>query len=317
MSVDAQQGPPSAIFCRGLTKGYGGSRGLFDLDLTVGIGEVMGFVGPNGAGKTTTIRLLLDLIRPDRGSATIFGLDTHRDGVAVKRRVGYVPGELPQYPGVRGGYVVGLLAGLRGGVPTPRIEALAERLDLDLGARYDKLSHGNKQKVHLVQAFMHEPDLLVLDEPTLGLDPLVQHEFHLLVQEAAARGASVLLSSHVLSEVESVCDRISLIRAGHLVRVGTLEDLRRTRAHRVEAIIEAPGHAADLAQVRYVGDSTIDGTRVTCTVRGSIAPLLAWLSAHDVVELDSRELSLEEVFVSEFSDDHQAQRTQAQGRPAD
>jgi ABC-2 type transport system ATP-binding protein len=315
VSIDAQPGSGSAISCRGLTKGYGGGRGLFDLDLTVDIGEVMGFVGPNGAGKTTTIRLLLDLIRPDQGSATIFGLDTHRDGVAVKRRVGYVPGELPQYPGVTGGYVVGLLAGLRGGVPTARIEALAERLDLDLGARYDKLSHGNKQKVHLVQAFMHEPDLLVLDEPTLGLDPLVQHEFHLLVQEAAARGAGVLLSSHVLSEVESVCDRISLIRAGRLVRVGTLEDLRRTRTHRVEAVIERPGLTDDLARVRHVGDPTIDGTHVACTVRGSIAPLLAWLTAHDVVELDSRELSLEEVFVSEFSADQQVQHTPPQ-RPA-
>lgn len=298
---EARARSESAVACRGLTKDYGAGRGVFDLDLTVGCGEVMGFVGPNGAGKTTTIRLLMDLIRPDRGSATIFGLDTRRDSLAIKRRVGYLPGELPQFPGVKAGYVLGLLAGLRGGVPPARIEALAERLGLDLSARYEKLSHGNKQKVHLVQAFMHDPDLLILDEPTLGLDPLVQNEFHQLVRQAADRGATVLLSSHVLSEVESACDRISLIRAGHLLRVGTLEQLRSTRVHRIEAIIHRPGQAADLARVPQVSEAAIDGTRVSCSVRGSIAPLLGWLTAHEVVELDSRELSLEEVFVSEFA----------------
>jgi ABC-2 type transport system ATP-binding protein len=293
---------PPAIACHGLTKDYGAGRGVFDLDLTVESGEVMGFVGPNGAGKSTTIRLLMDLILPDRGTATIFGLDTRRDSLAIKRRVGYLPGELPQYPGVRAGYVVGLLAGLRGGVPTDRIEGLADRLGLDLGARYEKLSHGNKQKVHLVQAFMHEPDLLILDEPTLGLDPLVQQEFRHLVRESAARGATVLLSSHVLSEVESVCDRISLIRAGRLLRTGTLEELRTTRVHRIEAIIERPGDPDELARVPYVSEAGVDGSVVTCSVRGSIAPLLEWLTAHAVVELDSRELSLEEVFVVEFAD---------------
>lgn len=270
-----------------MTKDYGAGRGVFDLDLSVDRGEVMGFVGPNGAGKSTTIKLLMDLIRPDRGSATIFGLDTRRDSLAVKRRVGYLSGELPQYPRVKAGYVVGLLAGLRGGVPTDRIERLAARLGLDLGASYEKLSHGNKQKVHRVQAFMHEPELIILDEPTLGLDPLVQQEFRLLVREAAERGASVLLSSHVLSEVESVCDRISLIRAGRLLRTGTLEELRSARAHHVEAIIERPGDPDDLARVPHVRDPKVDGSLVTCSVRGSIAPLLEWLTAHDVVELDS------------------------------
>jgi ABC-2 type transport system ATP-binding protein len=302
VSVDAHTPPDPAIACTALTKDYGDGRGVFDLALAVESGEVMGFVGPNGAGKSTTIKLLMDLIRPDRGSATIFGLDTRRDSREIKRRVGYLPGELPQYPGVKAGYVVGLLAGLRGGVPTDRIERLADRLGLDLGARYEKLSHGNKQKVHLVQAFMHEPDLLILDEPTLGLDPLVQQEFRLLVQEAADRGATVLLSSHVLSEVENVCDRISLIRAGRLLRTGTLEELRSTRVHRIEAIIEGSGDSDELACVPYVSEARIEGSLVTCSVRGSIAPLLAWLTAHDVVELDSRELSLEEVFVSEFAD---------------
>ena len=156
---------------------------------------MFGFVGPNGAGKTTTIRLLMDLIRPDRGTATLLGLDSRRDSREIKRRVGYLPGELPQYPGVSAGYVIGLLAGLRGDVDSARIAALAQRLDLDLGQRYQSLSHGNKQKVLLVQAFMHDPEVLILDEPTLGLDPLMQREFRALVAEARCprgHGAAVV-----------------------------------------------------------------------------------------------------------------------------
>lgn len=294
----------AAIACVGLTKDYGQGRGVFDLDLTIRRGEVFGFVGPNGAGKTTTIRLLMDLIRPDRGGATVLGLDSRRDSLALKRRIGYLPGELPQFPGVSGGYVIGLLAGLRGGVDPADVLALAARLDLDLDARYEKLSHGNKQKVHLVQAFMHRPDLLILDEPTLGLDPLVQREFRTMVAEAAAAGATVLLSSHVLAEVELICDRIGLIRAGRLLRVGSMEELRTVRAHQVDAMVRGGLDAQDaehLAQLPGLSEVTVDGGRLTCTVRGSIGPLLAWLTAHDVVELDSRELSLEEVFLSEFA----------------
>src|SRR5512139_1533287 len=227
----------SAIVCAGLTKDYGHGRGLFDLDLEVHAGEIFGFIGPNGAGKTTTIRLLMDLVRPDRGSARLLGLDARRDSLEIKRRVGYLPGELPRFPGVSAGHVVGLLAGLRGGVDPEYVNALAERLELDLRQKYDKLSHGNKQKVGLVQAFMHLPELLILDEPTLGLDPLMQREFRDLVQESVAAGATVLLSSHVLAEVEAVCDRIGLIRSGHLLRVGSLEELREVRVHRLEAIV--------------------------------------------------------------------------------
>ena len=289
------------VACADLTKDYGQGRGVFGLDLVIRRGEVFGFVGPNGAGKTTTIRLLMDLVRPDRGTATILGLDSRRDSLAVKRDVGFLPGELPQFPGVSAGYVIGMLAGLRGGVPPERIEELAARLQLDLGAAYEKLSHGNKQKVHLIQAFMHSPALLILDEPTLGLDPLMQREFRALVGEATAGGATVLLSSHLLAEVELICDRIGLIRAGHLLRVGTLEQLRTVRAHRVEAIVRDRRDAADLARVPGVFDAEVDAERITCTVRGSVGPLLTWLCAGDVVELDSRELSLEEVFLREYA----------------
>ncbi|HET7723022.1 MAG TPA: ABC transporter ATP-binding protein [Propionibacteriaceae bacterium] len=290
----------AAIECHGLTKDYGGGRGLFDLDLVVGRGEIVGFIGPNGAGKTTTIRLLMDLIRPTRGTATVLGLDAHRDSLAIKRRVGYLPGELAEFPGAKARHVLALLAGLRGGVDPTRILALADRLQLELGRKYADLSHGNKQKVGLIQAFMHRPELLILDEPTLGLDPLVQREFWLLVREAAADGASVLLSSHVLAEVENGCDRIALIRAGRLIRAGSLAELRDLRTHRVDAVLTAPVPVGELALLPGVSEADVAGERVSCSVQGPVGPLVDWLAAHDVVELDSRELSLEEVFLREF-----------------
>jgi ABC-type multidrug transport system ATPase subunit len=290
----------AAIACSGLTKDYRNGHGVFDLDLLVGRGEAFGFIGPNGAGKTTTIRLLMDLIRPDRGRAVLLGLDSRRGSLAIKRRVGFLPGELVQFPGVTAGYLVGLLAGLRGGVDPARITSLAERLDLDLGRRYEDLSHGNKQKVALIQAFMHRPDLLILDEPTLGLDPLIQREFRHLVQEAVAHGATVFLSSHVLSEVELICDRIALIRDGRIHRVGSLNELREMRIHRVEAVFTGRLDPTDLVGLPGVSEPTVDDHHFTCAVHGSVAPLLHALSGAQVVELDSHELSLEEVFLGEF-----------------
>jgi ABC-2 type transport system ATP-binding protein len=304
-------GTAAAVECAGLTKDYGAGHGVFDLGLTVRRGEVFGFIGPNGAGKTTTIRLLMDLIRPDRGTATLLGLDSRRDSVAVKRRVGYLPGELVSFPGVRAGYVIGLLAGLRGGVDPAAITALAQRFDLDLGRRYETLSHGNKQKVGLIQAFMHRPDLVILDEPTLGLDPLMQREFRHLVQETVAGGATVFLSSHVLSEVEQICDRIGLIRAGRLERVGSLNELRAMRIHRIEARFTGRLATTDVARVPGVTEPRIKDHLLTCAVQGSVAPLLDVLSAADVVELDSHEMSLEEVFLGEL--DQAAPTTPAAG----
>jgi ABC-2 type transport system ATP-binding protein len=291
-----------AIVCAGLTKDYGGGRGVLDLDLRVRRGEVFGFIGPNGAGKTTTIRLLMDLIRPDHGTATVLGMDAHRDSLAVKRRVGYLPGELAQFPGVTAAHVLGLLAGLRGGVDPARIETLAERFDLDLSQKYESLSHGNKQKVGLIQALMHEPELLILDEPTLGLDPLMQRAFHDLVVASAAAGATVFLSSHVLSEVEKVCDRIALIRDGRLVRVGSLEELRGIRVHRLEAVLTGSLAEHEVEGLPGVTEVTVDDHHLRCAVRGSVAPLLQMLSEAGAVELDSHEMSLEEVFLSEFED---------------
>ena len=298
--TSAPAGWPTAIECSGLTKDYGLGRGVFGLDLTVRRGETFGFIGPNGAGKTTTIRLLMDLIRPTSGQATVLGMDARRDSLAIKRRVGYLPGELAQFPGVTASHVIGMLAGLRGGVDPERIRVLAGRFGIDLGRKYESLSHGNKQKVGLIQAFMHEPDLLILDEPTMGLDPLMQREFRLLVQESVARGATVFLSSHILSEVELICDRMGLIRGGQLLRAGSLADFRSLRIHRVEAVFTGHLTAADLARIPGVTEPRVEDHLATCAVRGSVAPLLASLSAAGVTEIDSHELSLEEVFLAEF-----------------
>lgn len=289
------------IVCSNLTKDYGSGHGVFDLDLSVEPAEVFGFIGPNGAGKSTTIRLLMDLIRADRGWATLLGLDSHRDALALKRSIGYLPGELPQFPGVRAGQVISLLANLRGGCDWRRIRELADRFELDLGRKYQELSHGNKQKVGLVQAFMHTPELLILDEPTIGLDPLMQREFRSLVKESAAAGATVLLSSHVLAEVQLACDRIGLIRTGRLLKVGTLEELRTVRTHRLEAILTGTIDVQALARLPGVTEARMDGDRVSCNVHGSVGPVLTMLAAADTVELDSTELSLEEVFLAEYS----------------
>ena len=220
----------AAIRTSSLTKDYGRGRGLFELDLQVAQQEVFGYLGPNGAGKTTTIRVLMGLIRPTAGSAYIFGLDCVRDAVDVKRKVGYLPGDVPQFGSLRGSEVVAYLGGMRGGVDRNVVRALSERFDLDLGRRFREYSSGNKQKLAIVLAFMHRPDLLILDEPTSGLDPLNQQEFYALLRETREAGATIFLSSHVLSEVEHVCDRVGILRAGRLVKVADLEELLRARA---------------------------------------------------------------------------------------
>jgi len=226
----------SAIRTSKLSKDYGAGRGLFDLDLEVSPQEIFGYLGPNGAGKTTTIRLLMDMIRPTAGAAYIFGLDCRRDSVAVKRRGGYLPGDLPQFGSLRGREVVAYLGGMRGGVDSKAVRALAERFDLDLSRRFREYSSGNKKKLAIVLTFMHRPDLLILDEPTGGLDPLNQQQFYELLHETRAGGATVFLSSHVLSEVEHVCDRVGILRAGRLVRVAKLDELRAAGETSLEEI---------------------------------------------------------------------------------
>jgi len=294
----------AAIRTSKLSKDYGLGRGLFELDLDVAPQEVFGFLGPNGAGKSTTIRCLMGLIRPSAGSAHIFGLDCIRDYVAVKRKVGYVPGEMPQFASLRGSEVVAYLGAMRGGADVKTVRSLAERFNLDLSRRYREYSSGNKQKLGIVLAFMHRPPLLILDEPTAGLDPLNQREFYDLVGETRDDGATVFLSSHILSEVERACDRVGIIRSGHLVNIADLDELHRIRFHRVE-IEFAPGDDPPVSALRAaqgVEDVAVEDRLVTCTVRGSFEPLLDAIRGSTVTNLVSHEPSLEEIFLEYYKE---------------
>lgn len=294
----------TAIRTSRLTKDYGIGRGLFDLDLEVSPQEVFGYLGPNGSGKTTTIRCLMGMIRPSRGTAHIFGLDCRRDSVAVKRKVGYLPGDIPQFGSLRGKEVVAYLGGIRGGVDPKVVRSIAERFDLDLTRRFREYSSGNKRKLGILLAFMHKPELLILDEPTSGLDPLNQQEFYALLREARDGGTAAFLSSHILSEVEHICDRVGILRAGRLVNVAQLDELHHIRAHRVELEF-APGTAVPEAAIRSaagVENVTVDGQRVSCTVRGSFGPLFGAIRNAKVTDLVSTEPSLEEIFLSYYSE---------------
>ena len=294
----------AAVRTAGLTKDFGAGRGLFDLDLQVGEQEVFGYLGPNGAGKTTTIRLLMGLIHPTGGSAYVYGLDCVREAVEVKRRVGYLPGDVPQFGSLRGSELIAYLGGIRGSIDRKFVRQLAERFDLDLSRRFREYSTGNKQKLAIVLAFMHRPHLLILDEPTSGLDPLNQQEFYALLRETRDAGATIFLSSHVLSEVEHVCDRVAILRAGKLVKVAELEELRRVRVHRVEVEF-APGEGVPESKLRAapgVENLTIEDDRITCTVHGSIEGLLEAIKDSQVVDLVSTEPSLEEFFLSFFGE---------------
>jgi len=291
----------SAIHTQMLTKDYGAGRGIFDLDLDVAEGEVFGFLGPNGAGKTTTIKLLMGLSHATRGAASIFGLDADRDAVAVKKRVGYVPGELPQFGGWRGSEIVAYIAGLRGDIDDAAVEAIAKRMDLDLGRKYREYSHGNKQKLALLLAFAPRAGLLILDEPTSGLDPLHQQEFYGLVRDARSRGATVFMSSHVLSEVEHVCDRVGIVREGHLATVGTLDQLTGIRAHHVRIEFADAVPADRLRALKGFDGLTIDGRRVAGLYRGSFDELLGAIAGARVATLESREPTLEEIFLSYYA----------------
>ena len=284
----------------GLTKFYGRQRGIVDLDLEVAPGEVFGYLGPNGAGKTTTIRLLLDYIRPSRGMATVFGLDSHRDSRSIRRRVGYLPGELHLYDTLSGRELIAYFAALRGGVSAARVEELAERLNCDTGREIRTLSMGNRQKLGLIQALMSDPELLILDEPTNGLDPLVQQTFYELVVEARAAGRTVFLSSHVLPEVERVCDRVGIIREGRLVAIERIADLR-ARAMRhldIEFCRDVPADA--FAALTGVRELVVQANRLRCTVVGEMDPVIKAANAFEIRLLTSSEPSLEEVFLAYY-----------------
>jgi ABC-2 type transport system ATP-binding protein len=283
-----------------LTKSYGPHRGVIELALEVEQGEVFGFLGPNGAGKTTTIRLLLDLIRPTSGRATVFGLDTTRDAVKIHRRVGYLPGEFSLYDKLTGGQTLEYFANLFGGVDRAYQRSLVERFELDPSRRYREYSKGNKQKVGLIAALQHRPELLILDEPTSGLDPLVQQTFFEVLREAAAEGRTVFLSLHVLSEAEKTCDRVAIIREGRLVRVARVDALRDIAIHEVELRFTEAVPAAEFERIAGVSNVVVQDHVLRLHLNGPIAPVVRAAARYEVADFVSREPSLEEIFLAEY-----------------
>lgn len=287
-----------AIRTEALSKRYGSVDAVSDLDLEVSKGEVLGYLGPNGAGKTTTIRLLLGLARPTGGRAEIFGLDCRRRAVEAHRHLTYVPGEANLWPSLTGAETLHLMGRVHGQVDEAYRDELVKRFELDVDKKVRAYSKGNRQKVMLIAALMCRPDLLVLDEPTAGLDPLMEQAFRRSVAEAKERGQTVFLSSHILSEVEALCDRIAILRAGRLVELGTLEQMRHLSTALVEATFAAsPPDLSGTAGVRSVH---ANGHVARIEVAGSMDPLIKALAAHDVVQINSREPSLEEVFLSHY-----------------
>jgi ABC-2 type transport system ATP-binding protein len=288
------------IATRDLTKYYGRrrrSRGVDGLDLEVRAGEVFGFLGPNGAGKTTTIRLLLDLLRPTRGEAYLLGRDVHRRAVDVRRSVGYLPGDLVLDPTLTGAQVLEYLAALSGGADAAYTRSLVDRLELDTSRRVGDLSKGNRQKLGIVQAAMHRPAVLLLDEPTAGLDPLVQRVFGAIVREATDAGQTVFLSSHILSEVQVLADRVGVVRDGALVAVDDVAALIERSPRHVEITFTSPVDPAGLAALPGVHDLAAEGRRIRFLLTGSMDAVVKAAATHEVEVLDSREPALEEVFL--------------------
>ena len=294
---------PPAIATSGLSKDYGSGRGLFELDLEVRQGEVFGFLGPNGAGKSTAMRLLLDLIKPTAGSARVLGWDVGKHSIEVRQRVGFLPGDLAMYPKLPGRVVLDYLAHLRGAVD-PRVrDSLVERFDADIDRPIRQLSTGNRQKLGLIQAFMHEPELLILDEPIAGLDPLVQQSFHSLLGEVSGQGRTVFLSSHTLSEVERVTHRLAILRQGRLVIVDSLENLRKVAIQRLEIEFGAPVDSDEFRSLPGVTEVKTDGLTVTVAFEGSADAVVKTAAGHEALAIRSREDDLEDIFLRYYQAD--------------
>ena len=291
-----------AIETVGLTKHFGNVIAVEDVSLRIEPGEVFGFLGPNGAGKSTTIRCLLDLIRPTSGTCAVAGLDSRRDAVEIRRHLGFLPADLALYPTLTGRDTLRFLANLRGGVDWTWVDVLADRFDADLDKRVGELSSGNRQKVGLIQAFMNRPEVVILDEPITGLDPLVQLELHTLLREHAARGNAVFLSSHALAEVERVADRVGFIRRGRLIAVERMSELMDKALHRVRLDFATPVPAEAFRGLPGVLHAVADGATVTVQYEGPMTELLRVAAAHDVVSLSSAAVDLDEIFLAFYRD---------------
>ncbi len=283
-----------------LTKHYGSSRGIEDINLSVKKGEVFGFLGPNGSGKTTTIRILLDFIRASSGRARLFGMDVHADSIRIKSRIGYLPGEYGMYEKMRAVEYLQFLGSLRNDKEPPLRDKLIERLGLDTSRRIKSLSHGTKQKLALVQAFMHDPELLILDEPTSGLDPLIQQQFYELLLEMKNRGKSVFFSSHILSEVERVCDRVAILREGKLVGLHEISELKKFRLKRIEVTFKQD---LDESIFRLEGVRKIEKNAQTVRlwVNANINYILRILSEYPIDNISCQDARLEDIFLEYYS----------------
>ncbi|MFL6099402.1 MAG: ATP-binding cassette domain-containing protein [Actinomycetales bacterium] len=293
--------PPAAISACGLVKDFGGTRALDELDLTIATGEVHGFLGPNGAGKTTTIRILLGLLRASGGDVTLLGGDPWRQTAALHRRLAYVPGEVNLWPNLTGGEVIDLLASLRGSLVPSRRAELLERFELDPCKQVRAYSKGNRQKVALVAAFASDVELYLLDEPTSGLDPLMETVFQDVVRSVRDRGCTVLLSSHILSEVEALCDRVTIIRNGHAAESGTFADLRHLT--RTTVVVETARPLAELGLLSEVHDPSIDGNQARFSVEaGDLNTVLERLVQYEVRSLTSTPPTLEELFLRHYGE---------------
>jgi ABC-2 type transport system ATP-binding protein len=291
-----------AVETIGLTKDYGAGYGVFGLDLEIRAGEIFGFLGPNGSGKTTSMRMLVGLSRPTAGRARVLGLDIVTGSLELRRRVGFLAGDFGMYRKLTGAAMLEYIARLHGGVDRTQITALAERFDAQLDRPLGDLSTGNRQKIGLIAAFMHEPELLILDEPIAGLDPLVQKRFHELLAEVRADGRTVFLSSHTLSEVDRVADRIAILRAGRLVALDTLAHLRSIAVRRLDIEFAAPPPIDTFRSLGGVREAELTGNTMHIAFEGSADTLVKAAAAHEVVEIRSRENDLEDVFLSYFQE---------------
>jgi len=294
----------TAIQTEGLTKHYGETRALVDLNLEIRTGEIFGFLGPNGAGKTTAIRTILDEIRPTAGSASILGMDTHRESVEIRRHIGYVPGDLAMYPNLTGGDTLTYFANLRGGVDWAHVDSLADRLDADLTKKVGDLSSGNRQKVGLIQAFMNRPDVLIMDEPSSGLDPLVQREFQAMMGEVSAEGRTVFLSSHTLSEVQRVADRVGIIRHGRLIAVEAVAGLRSKAIRKVDLFFDDLVEATVFEPLPGVREVSVADHHVTLSFDGQMETLLKLVTErYHLLDITTHEADLEEIFLTYYRDE--------------
>ncbi|MDR2256346.1 MAG: ABC transporter ATP-binding protein [Arthrobacter sp.] len=294
-------GNETAISAAGLSKSFGSFTALHGVDLEVHTGEVHGFLGPNGAGKSTTLRVLLGLLRADGGTVRVLGADPWHDVVSLHRRLAYVPGDVSLWPSMTGGEAIDLLGRLRGGLDTARRAELIERFELDPRKRGRQYSKGNRQKVAIVAALASHAELLLLDEPTSGLDPLMENVFQEELRRATADGATVLLSSHILSEVQSLADRVSIIRAGRVVRSGSLEELRGAARSTLHAVLASPPPRSALTALP---DASLEGTRLSATVDSAgVGDVVASLNAYGLLELSVEPPSLESLFLSAYTED--------------